>query len=188
VRLRSLFDAVFPHAPHQALAVQDLDRMDVLARVLRGDANCGDLRKARGPFRSQSLVVARAWGATCGAMEISWRSAQLGLTRLVVAQTHLLALCRAWGYRCDIWSQRAEANFIRRGEAAARAAQQQPVRLPCAAKRDSGELAPALPAQPVALLSPLPPRKKAKAAAQPGASRSDLHDSFLSTSGAPCRR
>ncbi len=29
--------------------MQNLARMDVLAKVLRGEANCGDLRKARGP-------------------------------------------------------------------------------------------------------------------------------------------
>ena len=33
----------------QALKVEHVARMDVLARVLRGEANCGDLRKARTP-------------------------------------------------------------------------------------------------------------------------------------------
>ena len=99
-------------------------------------------------------------------------------------QTHLLALCRAWGYRCDIWSQRAEANSARRGDAAARAQTQQAVRLPRAAKRDSAELAPVLLALPAALPSPPPPRKKAKPAPPPAAApRSNLHDSFLSLWG-----
>lgn len=95
-------------------------------------------------------------------------------------QTHLLALCRAWGYRCDIWSQRAEANSVRRGDAAARAAQQQAVRLPRAAKRDSGDLAAVLLELPAALPSLPLPRKKAKPAAP--AARTQ-NDSFLSLWG-----
>ena len=35
--------------PAQANALEAAPRMDVLARVLRGEANCGDLRKARAP-------------------------------------------------------------------------------------------------------------------------------------------
>ena len=37
--------------PAQAKALESAPRMDVLARVLRGEANCGDLRKARSPQR-----------------------------------------------------------------------------------------------------------------------------------------
>ena len=33
--------------PAQANALEAAPRMDVLARVLRGEANCGDLRKVR---------------------------------------------------------------------------------------------------------------------------------------------
>ena len=91
------------------------------------------------------------------------------------AQTHLLALCRSWGYRCDIWSQRCEANSARKGEAASRAAARGAAvaRPPHAMKRDSLE-APS--AMPTALPSPPPPRKRAKAeAAAGGLSNNDLN-------------
>ena len=86
------------------------------------------------------------------------------MTRRSRAQTHLLALCRSWGYRCDIWSQRCEANSARKGEAALRAATKGPAaaRPPRAVKRDSLEPPTAMPS---ALPSLPPPRKRAKAAA-----------------------
>ena len=37
--------------PAQANALEAAPRMDVLARVLRGEANCGDLRKVRARVR-----------------------------------------------------------------------------------------------------------------------------------------
>ena len=67
--------------PAQAKALESAPRMDVLARVLRGEANCGDLRKARSPqrydVRTTTCVLTDAFRArrrTC------WRCAAPGAT------------------------------------------------------------------------------------------------------------